>query len=43
MKQKVNDFLTTLLGCIWFGTILVGSMAMFLWLCKCFFGLVGVI
>lgn len=42
MKKKVHNFLITLLGSVWFGIILVGSITAFGWLVKCFFRLVGV-
>lgn len=43
MKKNVYDFLATLLGYLWGGTILLGSISLFMWVCRCFFRLVGVI
>jgi hypothetical protein len=42
MKEKIHDFLITLLGAVWFGIILVTSIVAFMLAVKCFFRLVGV-
>ena len=42
MKKKIHDILITLLGAVWFGIILVGSITSFMLLCRLLFRLVGV-